>query len=93
MRILTVQTRSGKECYRVIQPGCRLCVNIGDQFAGRLSTEDIKSFLSETIVHFCEKNGFDYMGAIITAKVTCANLGGATVMGSLSVSSQWNDKH
>lgn len=22
-----------KECYRVLHPGCRLCVNIGDQFA------------------------------------------------------------
>ena len=25
--------RVWSECYRVLSPGCRLCVNIGDQFA------------------------------------------------------------
>jgi len=72
------------ECYRVLHPGCRLCINIGDQFArsviyGRYKVIPIR----ETIVNYCEKIGFDYMGAIIWQKVTtCKTTGGATVMGS-----------
>jgi len=72
------------ECYRVLHPGCRLCVNIGDQFArsviyGRYKVIPIR----EAIVNYCEKIGFDYMGAIIWQKVTtCKTTGGATVMGS-----------
>jgi site-specific DNA-methyltransferase (adenine-specific) len=73
-----------KECYRVLHPGCRLCVNIGDQFArsvyyGRYKVIPIRT----EITKFCETAGFDYMGAIIWQKVTTMNTtGGATVMGS-----------
>lgn len=73
-----------KECYRVLQPGCRLCINIGDQFArsvyyGRYKVIPIRT----EITKFCETIGFDYMGAIIWQKVTTMNTtGGATVMGS-----------
>lgn len=73
-----------KECYRVLQSGCRLCVNIGDQFArsvyyGRYKVIPIRT----EITKFCETIGFDYMGAIIWQKVTTMNTtGGATVMGS-----------
>lgn len=72
------------ECYRVLHPGCRLCVNIGDQFARAVIYGRYKIIpIRETIVHFCEKIGFDYMGAIIWQKVTtCKTTGGATVMGS-----------
>jgi len=73
-----------KECYRVIEPGCRLCVNIGDQFArsvyyGRYKVIPIR----EEIIKFCENVGFDYMGAIIWQKVTTSNTtGGGVQMGS-----------
>ncbi len=73
-----------QECYRVLHPGCRLCVNIGDQFAraviyGRYKVIPIR----EEIIRFCEFIGFDYMGAIIWQKQTTMNTtGGATVMGS-----------
>jgi site-specific DNA-methyltransferase (adenine-specific) len=73
-----------KECYRALYPGCRLCVNIGDQFArsvyyGRYKVIPIR----EEIIRFCETIGFDYMGAIIWQKVTTTNTtGGATIMGS-----------
>ncbi|MBM3336007.1 thermonuclease family protein, partial [Candidatus Sumerlaeota bacterium] len=74
-----------EECARVLHPGCRLCVNIGDQFAraahyGRYKVIPIR----EEIVGFCEKQlGLDYMGAIIWQKVTtCNTTGGATIMGS-----------
>ncbi|MFA5104350.1 MAG: DNA methyltransferase [Candidatus Margulisiibacteriota bacterium] len=73
-----------KECYRVLHDGCRLCVNIGDQFAravyyGRYKVIPIR----EEIIKFCEIIGFDYMGAVIWQKATTMNTtGGATVMGS-----------
>ncbi len=73
-----------KECYRVLETGCRLCVNIGDQFArsvyyGRYKVIPIR----EEIIKFCENIGFDYMGAIIWQKVTTSNTtGGGVQMGS-----------
>jgi len=73
-----------QECYRVLHSGCRLCVNIGDQFAravyyGRYKVIPIR----EEIIKFCENVGFDYMGAIIWQKVTTSNTtGGGVQMGS-----------
>jgi site-specific DNA-methyltransferase (adenine-specific) len=73
-----------KECHRVLHDGCRLCINIGDQFArsvyyGRYKVIPIRT----EIIKFCESIGFDYMGAIIWQKVTtCNTTGGATIMGS-----------
>lgn len=73
-----------QECYRVIYPGCRLCINIGDQFAraviyGRYKVIPIRT----EIIKYCESIGFDYMGAVIWQKVTtCKTTGGANVMGS-----------
>jgi len=73
-----------QECYRALNKGCRLCVNIGDQFArsvyyGRYKVIPIRT----EIIKFCETIGFDYMGAIIWQKVTtCNTTGGATIMGS-----------
>ena len=73
-----------KECHRVLHGGCRLCINIGDQFAravyyGRYKVIPIRT----EIIKFCETIGFDYMGAIIWQKVTtCNTTGGATIMGS-----------
>ncbi len=72
------------ECYRTLHNGCRLCVNIGDQFArsvyyGRYKVIPIR----EEIIKFCEIIGFDYMGAIIWQKVTTSNTtGGGIQMGS-----------
>jgi len=72
------------ECYRVLHPGCRLCVNIGDQFARSVYYGRYKIIPIRTeIIKFCETVGFDYMGAIIWQKVTTTNTtGGATIMGS-----------
>ncbi len=72
------------ECYRILEKGCRLCVNIGDQFARSVYYGRYKIIPIRTeIIKFCETIGFDYMGAIIWQKVTtCNTTGGATVMGS-----------
>ncbi len=73
-----------KESYRVLNNGCRLCVNIGDQFAravyyGRYKVVPIRT----EIIKFCEAIGFDYMGAVIWQKKTTTNTtGGASLMGS-----------
>ncbi|MBI5099119.1 MAG: thermonuclease family protein [Nitrospirae bacterium] len=73
-----------KECYRVLHEGCRLCINIGDQFARSVYYGRYKIIpIREEIIRFCETIGFDYMGAIIWQKVTtCNTTGGATIMGS-----------
>ena len=73
-----------KECFRVLHKGCRLCINIGDQFArsvyyGRYKIIPIHS----EIIKFCETIGFDFMGSIIWQKATTMNTtGGASIMGS-----------
>lgn len=73
-----------KECDRVLADGCRLCINIGDQFArsvyyGRYKVIPIRT----EIIRFCESLGMDYMGAIIWQKTTTMNTsGGGAIMGS-----------
>ncbi len=72
------------ECARVLHDGCRLCINIGDQFArstyyGRYKVIPIHS----EIIRFCEAIGLDFMGQIIWQKTTTMNTsGGGAVMGS-----------
>lgn len=73
-----------EECFRVLHDGCRLCVNVGDQFArstyyGRYKVIPIHA----EIIRACENVGFDFMGQIIWQKNTTTNTtGGASVMGS-----------
>lgn len=73
-----------QECFRVLHKGCRLCINIGDQFArstyyGRYKIIPIHA----EIIKFCEMIGFDFMGQIIWQKATTMNTsGGASIMGS-----------
>ncbi len=72
------------ECDRVLEDGCRLCINIGDQFSrsvyyGRYKVVPIRT----EIIRFCEALKMDYMGAIIWQKATTMNTsGGGAVMGS-----------
>lgn len=72
------------ECNRVLCDGCRMCINIGDQFArsvyyGRYKVIPIRT----EIIRFCETLGMDYMGAVIWQKQTTMNTtGGGSVMGS-----------
>ena len=72
------------ECERILSEGCRLCINIGDQFArsvyyGRYKVVPIRT----EILRFCETLKMDYMGAIIWQKATTMNTsGGGAIMGS-----------
>ena len=72
------------ECYRVLHPGCRLCINIGDQFARSVYYGRYKIIPIHTeIIKFCEVAGFDFMGSVIWQKATTMNTtGGASIMGS-----------
>jgi len=76
--------RVWEECFRVLEPGRRLCINIGDQFARSIVYGRYKIIpLHAEVISQCEKIGFDYMGAIIWQKKTTMNTtGGAVVMGS-----------
>jgi len=73
-----------QECYRVLHDGCRLCINIGDQFARSTYYGRYKIIPIHTeIIKFCETIGLDFMGQIIWQKTTTMNTsGGASIMGS-----------
>ena len=77
-------SRVFKECFRILKPGRRLCVNIGDQFARAAIYGRYKVIpLHAEVIAQCEAIGFDYMGAIIwQKKTTMRTTGGAVVMGS-----------
>jgi len=70
------------ECYRVLSGGCRMCVNIGYQFArsayyGRYKVIPVR----DEIIRYCEALGFDYMGAVIW-RTTGSAAGEASIIGS-----------
>lgn len=77
-------SRVWRECFRVLKPGRRLCINIGDQFARAIVYGRYKVIpLHAEVIAQCETIGFDYMGAIIwQKKTTMRTTGGAVVMGS-----------
>jgi DNA modification methylase len=72
------------ECFRVLRPGGRLCVNVGDQFARATVYGRYKIIpLHAEIIGQGEELGFDFMGAVIWKKKTTMNTtGGAPIMGS-----------
>ncbi|HOW81991.1 MAG TPA: DNA methyltransferase [Spirochaetota bacterium] len=76
--------RVWEEGYRVLKPGRRLCINIGDQFARSIIYGRYKIIpLHSECISQCENIGFDFMGSIIWQKKTTLNTtGGATIMGS-----------
>ncbi len=73
------------ECHRVLQPGCRMAVNIGDQYLratehGRYRVLPIPADL--TVMG--RELDFDFMGAIIWKKVSSTTTsGGGAWMGSM----------
>ncbi len=73
-----------KECVRVLSPGRKLCVNIGDQFARASDFGRYRVIpLHAEIISQMEHLGLDFMGDIIWEKRTTMNTtGGAPVMGS-----------
>ncbi|GIV26124.1 MAG: hypothetical protein KatS3mg026_1816 [Bacteroidia bacterium] len=76
--------RVWRECWRVLQPGRRLCINVGDQFARATTYGTYQVIpLHAEIIAQCVRLGFVYLGAIIwQKKSTLRPSGGAVVMGS-----------
>ncbi len=76
--------RVWQECLRVLRPGGRLCINVGDQFARASLFGRYRIIpLHAEITCQCAEAGFDCMGSIIWRKKTTLNTsGGAVIMGS-----------
>ncbi|HFE53309.1 MAG TPA: site-specific DNA-methyltransferase, partial [Bacteroidetes bacterium] len=69
--------RVWQECHRVLAPGCRLCVNVGDQFARAIEFGRYKVIpLHSEIIAQAENIGFDFLGSIIWQKKTTMNTTG-----------------
>lgn len=75
-----------KQCLRVLSPGCKLAINIGDQFLranennGRYEIVPIHA----DIIAACRELGFVFLGNIIWRKVTTTRTsGGCSWMGSI----------
>ena len=78
------------ECYRVLLPGRRLCINIGDQFARSIIYGRYKIIpLHAEVISQCERIGFDYMGSIIWQKNYHEYNWWSNYYGVLSISSKW----
>jgi modification methylase len=76
--------RAWRECFRVLDHGCKLVVNIADVFT---ATEDygrnVSIPLAAEVVQGARKVGFDLKNTIIWRKpATCRPSGGGRVMGS-----------
>ena len=74
-----------KECFRVLEPQCRMVINVGDQYlrAIEFGRYRILSIASQ-IINDCIEMGFDFLGDIIWQKVSTTNTtGGCTLMGSI----------
>ncbi len=73
------------ECYRVLEPTCRMIINIGDQYlrTSKFGRYHILS-ISSKIVTDCLSIGFDFLGDIIWQKISTTNTtGGCSLMGSI----------
>jgi site-specific DNA-methyltransferase (adenine-specific) len=73
-----------RESLRVLEPGCKLVINIGDQFVrGGTEPYGIKPIQADTITA-CRALGFECLGSIIWRKVTTTKTsGGGVWMGSI----------
>ena len=60
-----------KECFLVLEDGCRLCINIGDQYLDRKTYGRYRVLpIQSQIISQCQNIGFDFMGAIIWQKIS-----------------------
>ncbi|TFF90454.1 MAG: site-specific DNA-methyltransferase [Promethearchaeota archaeon] len=74
-----------EECYRVLEPQCRMIINIGDQYlrTTKFGRYRILSIASK-IIEDCTEIGFDFLGDIIWQKISTTNTsGGCSLMGSI----------
>jgi len=75
-----------EECYRILEPGCKAAINVGEQFkiASKDSPYQILPIPADVIRHWTKGMGTIYLGGIIWEKITNTKTsGGGTFMGSL----------
>ncbi|MHA1438158.1 MAG: DNA-methyltransferase [Promethearchaeota archaeon] len=77
--------RVWKECYRVLEPQCRLVINVGDQYLRKTEYGRYRIVpIASQIIQDCVEVGFDFLGDIIWQKVSTTNTtGGCSLMGSI----------
>jgi DNA modification methylase len=73
------------QCHRVLEPKCRMVINIGDQY---LRTSQYGRYriisIASKIINDCVELGFDFLGDIIWQKISTTNTtGGCSLMGSI----------
>lgn len=71
---------------RILEPGCKMAINIGDQFlrASEHGAYSIAPLHAEIIKQFQRYNGYLYLGGIIWQKITTTKTtGGCSWMGSI----------
>ncbi|MHA1378441.1 MAG: DNA-methyltransferase [Candidatus Helarchaeota archaeon] len=73
------------ECYRILEPTCRMVINIGDQYLRTTEHGRYRIFsIQSAIIEHCIKQGFDFLGDIIWQKIsTTHTTGGCSLMGSI----------
>ncbi len=74
------------ECKRVLMPGCKLVINIGDQFLRSKDNGGVYEIkpIHADIIKSCQGLGFRFLGNIIWRKITTTNTtGGCSWMGSI----------
>ncbi len=78
-----------KECIRVLHPGCKLCINIGDQFLRAIKNKRVYQIipLHSHLINDILREFIDdvvYLGSINWSKVSTSNTsGGGHIMGSI----------
>lgn len=85
----TKLNRIWRECIRVLYPGCKLCINIGDQFLRAIKKKRVYQviplhsyIINDILREFGEK--VVYLGSINWNKVSTSNTsGGGHIMGSI----------
>lgn len=73
-----------KECFRVLKPSSKLCINIGDQYMNAKEHGKFEVIpIHADFIKQCKELGFDYYGMIIWQKASTMNSsGGGTFLGS-----------
>lgn len=73
------------ECWRVLKPGSRLVVNVGDQYLRKTAHKRYRILpIGAQIILDCISIGFDFLGDVIWQKISTTNTsGGCSLMGSL----------
>ena len=81
--------RIWRECLRVLHPGCKLCINIGDQFLRAIKNKRVYQIvpLHSLLINDILREFRDevvYLGSINWNKVSTSNTsGGGHIMGSI----------